>query len=100
MRCLPVVVEECLRSLKQALRSTTRKLYSAGRAFKSPDEVLDHMLWSHLAPKRCIILSEANNAVGEKLVKECFSKLVVIDVKENCSHARMVSFLGAVATAW
>jgi hypothetical protein len=95
MRRLPVVVEESLRSLKQFLRSTTGKLDGAGRAFKGPDEVLDHMLRSHLAPEGRSILSEASNAVGEKVIEERFSELAVIDVKGNCSHAATISFLGA-----
>lgn len=44
MWCLPVVVEESLRAVKQVLRCTAGKRKGSGGAFKSPEEVLDHVL--------------------------------------------------------
>ena len=90
-RCLSIVAEESLRPLKQVLGRGTWKIESSGRAFKGPEEVLNHMLCGHLAPQGQSILSEASDASNEMLIEECFSKLVIIDVKRNCSHARMRS---------
>jgi hypothetical protein len=93
MRCLPVVMQEPLCPLKEMLGCAARKDKGAGRAFKGPEEVLDHVLRRHVAPEGQSVLSEASNAIGKKLIEECLSKFIVVDIKGNCDHVRLLSFL-------
>lgn len=96
MRQRPGVIEDSLDPFDEIFRSTAGKFESAGRAFESPDKMLDHMLRRHFAPEGMSMLGQIGHAIGNMQIEECFSKFFVIDVKGNGCHGEMISFLSAL----
>jgi len=90
---MPFIIEKSFRTLKQAGGSLARNNKRACRALKRPEEVLDHMLRSHVPPLWRCVLVERHDCVGQKSLVERRTKRMVVNIKRNYDHFGVISFL-------
>lgn len=86
VRRLPRIMEKSLRALEQAGRSMTGNDERTCRALKRPEQVLHHMLSSHVSPLCRGVLAESLDCVRQMPFVERLSKHGVVDVKGDGDH--------------
>lgn len=93
VRRMPFIIEKSLRTLKQVCGSLARDNEPACRNLKRPEKMLDHMLSSHVPPLCRGVLVELHHCIGQNSLVERRTKGVVVNIKRDCDHFRVISSL-------